>query len=172
MPSAIRKECMRSCVVCGGELTGRQRRYDSAECRKQQSRADWIHNTYGLTPAEWDTIWRHQEKRCAICKRAPRQGESFHVDHEHHRGPAGPVRGILCPYCKTRLVGRLKSAERAQALADYLLQPPATVALGRTVTAAGRPRRKRARRTSVAVAATVTGKGERDTRETPDQSNP
>lgn len=141
---------MRSCVVCGNELTGRQRRYDNGECRKQQARAAWIQATYGLTLAEWDTIWWHQNGCCAICKRPPRMGEVFHVDHEHAQGPAGPVRGILCPHCNTRLVGRLKSAERAQALADYLLSPPATAALGRTVIAPGRPRKKRTRRKGVA----------------------
>ncbi|MEU8086368.1 endonuclease domain-containing protein [Micromonospora sp. NPDC049101] len=139
---------MRSCVVCSGELTGNQRKYDSEECRKKQGRADWIANTYGITLEEWALIWAQQGECCAICKRKPRvkddgTEETFHLDHEHRIKQAGPVRGILCPYCNTRLVGRLKSAERAQALADYLHQPPAVIALGRVVIAPGRPPKKR-----------------------------
>lgn len=146
---------MRSCVVCGSQLTGNQRKYDSERCRKLQGRADWIFKTYGLTLAEWDLIWQLQGRCCAICKRAPKvkadgTEETFHLDHEHTKGPAGPVRGILCPYCNTRLVGRLKSAERAQALADYLTHPPAEKALGRVVLAPGRaPQKRRYRRKRV-----------------------
>ena len=96
-----------------------------------------------MSQADYDAILLAQGGVCGICKRAPRPGEVFHVDHEHRQGQAGPVRGILCPYCNTRLVGRLKSAEKAQAMADYLRDPPATKALGREVWAAGRPKKKR-----------------------------
>lgn len=137
---------VRLCVVCSGQLTGAQRLFDSDECRKAKARADWILKTYGLTPDEWELIWHHQGARCAVCLRSPRPGETFHLDHEHQSGQSGPVRGILCPYCNTRLVGRLKSAERAQALADYLTHPPAVSALGKTVIAPGRPRAKRRKR--------------------------
>ncbi|GAB3847402.1 hypothetical protein GCM10029963_28820 [Micromonospora andamanensis] len=138
----------RECVVCAGELSGSQRKYDKPECAKRGARAEWILKTYGITLAEWDLIWEHQGRCCAICKRKPRvkedgTEETFHLDHEHAQGQAGPVRGILCPYCNTRLVGRLKSADRAQSLADYLHTPPATVALGRVVIAPGRPRKRR-----------------------------
>ncbi|WP_372433684.1 endonuclease domain-containing protein [Micromonospora coerulea] len=144
----FRRVPVRECVVCGGELTGSQRKYDGEACRKVQGRADWIAKTYGVTLMEWQAIWLHQGEQCAICKRPPRTKadgteETFHLDHEHAKGQAGPVRGILCPYCNTRLVGRLKSAERAQALADYLHAPPATSALGRVVIAPGRPPKKR-----------------------------
>lgn len=142
----------KACVVCAGPLSGSQRLYDKPECAKRKARADWVEKTYGITLEEWDLIWKWQGECCAICKRKPRikadgSEETFHLDHEHAKGPAGPVRGILCPYCNTRLVGRLKSAERAQALADYLKNRPAVQALGREVIAPGRPRQKRRRRT-------------------------
>ncbi|MER7445011.1 endonuclease VII domain-containing protein [Micromonospora avicenniae] len=133
----------RVCVYCGGPLSGPQRKYDSEECRKAYARDEWYLRTYALTPDDWRAVWAHQGERCAICRRARKEGETFHVDHEHATGQSGPVRGILCPYCNTRLVGRLKSAERAQALADYLARPPAVEALGRVVIAPGRPRTRR-----------------------------
>ncbi|WP_353890554.1 endonuclease domain-containing protein [Micromonospora sp. WMMA1363] len=134
---------VRECVYCFGPLTGQQRRYDTDDCRKAYNKALWNLKTYGLTPKDYIAVWLFQGERCAICKRPPRSGETFHVDHEHAKGASGPVRGILCPGCNIRLVGRLKSAERAQALADYLAHPPAVAALGRVVIAPGRPRTRR-----------------------------
>lgn len=131
------------CLTCGGILTGRQRKYCSAECGKQQGRADWVLKVYGITLAEWDQIFEAQDGRCAICRRPPRAKETFHLDHEHTSGQSGRVRGILCPYCNTRLIGRLKDHTKAQAMADYLRDPPATKALGREVIAPGRPKKKR-----------------------------
>jgi len=52
----------------------------------------------------------------------------------------------LCPYDNTYVVGRLRDHKRAQALADYLRDPPARRALGRVVIAPGRKRIRRRRR--------------------------
>lgn len=134
---------MTDCVVCENILTGRQKKYCSAKCSKFQGRKTWIEKIYGITMEEWDAIWLEQGQVCAICKRAPKENETFHLDHEHRNGPSGPVRGIVCPYDNTRIIGRLKSHERAQALADYLKDPPAPRALGREVIAPGRPSRRR-----------------------------
>lgn len=145
----------RLCICgCGAGLTGRQLKYASESCKKIGNRSAWIMKTYGITLEEWDAIWKEQGEKCAICKRKPKvkpdgSTETFHLDHEHRDGPSGPVRGIVCPYDNTRIIGRLKSHERAQALADYLRDPPATRALGREVIAPGRPRvRRRVTRTS------------------------
>ncbi len=131
--------------ICGCEqiLTGRRKKYASAECSKRSGRDTWILKTYGITRDEWNLIWAEQDERCGICQRKPKNNETFHLDHEHRDGPSGPVRGICCPYCNTRLIGRLKSHERAQQLADYLRNPPSLRALGREVIAPGRPRKKR-----------------------------
>lgn len=131
------------CIVCGGLLVGRQKKYCSAGCQKQAGRAAWVEKTYGITLAEWDRILAEQGGGCGICERPPRANETFHLDHEHASGQAGPVRGILCPYCNTRLIGRLKDHTKAQKMADYLRDPPATRALGRVVVAPGRPKAKR-----------------------------
>lgn len=132
------------CVCgCGTVLVGRQRSWASEKCRKIGTRAAWIKKTYGITMEEFDLIWEEQRGVCAICKRPPRAGETFHIDHEHAEKGAGPLRGIVCPYDNTRIIGRLKSHERAQALADYLLDPPAQRALKRQVWSPGRPKKKR-----------------------------
>lgn len=132
------------CVCgCGTALKGRQRSWASEKCRKIGTRAAWILKTYGITMEEWEQIWEEQGRVCAICKRPPRKDEAFHIDHEHQEGKAGPLRGIVCAYDNTRIIGRLKSHERAQALADYLLDPPAKRALGKQVWSPGRPKKKR-----------------------------
>jgi len=127
------------CVVCGGILTGRQKKYDSAKCAKRAGREAWLIQVYGITLEEYDVILAAQEGVCAICKKAPPKEKPLHVDHEH----GGPVRGLLCGYCNTRLVGRLKDHDKAQRLADYLREPPAISALGHANVAPGRPKRKR-----------------------------
>lgn len=129
-----------NCEVCGNLLTGRQLRFCSDKCALVQRRWTWIKKVYGLTPEEYDAILAAQGDRCAICQRL--FVATPHIDHEH----GGHVRGLLCGYCNTRLVGRLKNHETAQRLADYLREPPAVTALGRAVVAPGRPRRKRGKR--------------------------
>lgn len=130
------------CIQCGGLLTGRQKKYCSSVCGKKADRASWILKIYGLTMDQWDDIWAEQDGRCGLCRRTPRANETFHLDHEHTEKGAGRCRGILCPYCNVRLVGRLKSHERAQQLADYLRDPPAVRAVGEVI-APGRPPKKR-----------------------------
>lgn len=94
---------MADCVQCGGLLTGRQKKYCSSECSKSVGRAAWVKKTYGLTMEQWDEIWEYQNRRCGVCQREPRAGETFHLDHEHTDRGAGVCRGILCPYCRETL---------------------------------------------------------------------
>jgi len=130
------------CVVCGGILTGRQKKYDKAECAKKESRRAWVLKVYGITLEQYDLILEYQDGKCAICNKPPKAGFVLHIDHEH----GGHVRGLLCGYCNTRLVGRLKNHDLAQRLADYLRNPPAEAVLGERVIAPGRPKKKRRKR--------------------------
>lgn len=132
------------CQECGTPLTGRQTKYCSEGCRKQAVRWAWILAVYGLTPEDYRAILAHQGDKCAICKKQFQPGKTPHIDHEHGKAPF--TRGILCAYCNTRLVGRLKNHQLAQWLADYLKDPPAVQALGRRVHAPGRPPKRRKRR--------------------------
>jgi hypothetical protein len=133
------------CAGCSRPLTGRQKKWCAdPECRRQAIRWAWILKVYGLTPEDYNRIYAHQDGKCAICHKRFVPGKTPHIDHEHGADPF--VRGILCAYCNTRLVGRLKSHQLAQWLADYLRDPPAVRALGRRVAAPGRPPKRRKKR--------------------------
>lgn len=134
-----------ACVQCGELLFGRQKKYCSAACQKRVGRAAWVLKTYGITLEEYDTILEFQGGHCALCPAVPSPGKPLHIDHEHRRGEGGkgPLRGLVCAFDNTRIIGRLKSHEKAQKLADYLREPPATLALGREVMCDGRKRSKR-----------------------------
>lgn len=138
--SKLERLCSCGCEVV---LTGRQRMWATEACRKIGNRDAHLRKTFNITLAEFNAILEFQGGCCAICKRKPKAGETFVVDHEHDGGPQGPVRGILCNYCNVRILGRLKSAEKARNMASYLDNPPATQALGRVVIANGRPKKKR-----------------------------
>ncbi len=128
----------RNCVICDNILVGNQKKYCKAECRKLAGRAAWLLKVYGITLEQYDEILRIQDGKCAICGTVPKGGKPLHVDHEH----GGAVRGLLCGYCNTRLVGRLKDHAKAQRLADYLRDPPAKAIVGDAI-APGRPKRTR-----------------------------
>lgn len=129
----------RLCVMCPATLTGQQRKYCGPRCRRLGERADWIRKTYGLTLDQVDKIIAYQGGKCGVCRVAFKAGEVPHIDHEH----GAHVRGVVHAYCNRRLIGRLKSPDLAQALADYLRNPPAVAALGAEIVAPGRRRSKR-----------------------------
>lgn len=134
---------MAECSGCGRELTGRQKKWCAdPECKRWALRVAWIWKVYGLTEADYADIYAFQDGKCAVCGKSFLGGKTPHIDHEH----GGHVRGIVCAYCNTRLIGRLKSHELAQRLSDYLREPPAVAALGRPVIAPGRPKTKRRKR--------------------------
>lgn len=76
-----------------------------------------------LTEEEHETILKHQNNLCAICK-SPTAG-TLNIDHDHK---SGLVRGGLCYRCNMFL-GSLTIEFLNKAL-EYLKNPPATVALG------------------------------------------
>jgi hypothetical protein len=140
----------RVCLACGNPLEGRQLKFCAdPECVTKRKRAEHLMKLYGLTVEQFDQIVEAQGGLCPITKRPlfPEEGTQLvHVDHDH---TTGIVRGVVTAYANTRLIGRLRSWETAQALADYLRDPPATRALGGPVIAPGRPKktkRKKRRR--------------------------
>jgi DNA-directed RNA polymerase subunit RPC12/RpoP len=127
---------------CTTELTGRQRKWCSEHAGTGQ-RASWLLSVYNLSLSEYNAILAHQGGVCGLCQQKFKEGKTPHVDHDHH---TGHVRGVVCAYCNTRLIVRLRSWQLAQKLADYLRDPPAIRALGAPVVAPGRPKKKRKRR--------------------------
>lgn len=131
------------CVCgCGSELIGRATKYASANCAKKAGRERHLQSTFNISQVEYDLILAEQNGRCGICKRPPKSGKSLAVDHRHLDGPAGPVTGLLCFVCNKRFLGARKE-EIIVAMYEYITNPPAERALGRTVIAPGRPKKKR-----------------------------
>jgi hypothetical protein len=55
---------------------------------------------FGLTPEAWETLFREQEYRCAICRSTETSGKDWHTDHDH---VTGKLRNILCYHCNLLL---------------------------------------------------------------------
>ena len=131
-----------TCAGCGGELTGKQRKWCSPECARDAARGARLAAVFNITPDEYDQILAYQGGVCAVCKRRPKPGKRHAVDHDHK---TGHVRGLLCYVCNKRVLGA-RSADAIVALAEYVQNPPARAALGRDVIAPGRPPTRRKRR--------------------------
>lgn len=95
--------------------------------------ADGIHlptiatlRQYGLSPAEWSAIFRAQGWVCAICRRD--NSKKWVTDHEHVAGwkkmrPTERrryVRGIICSFCNSHVVGRFVTLAKAERVVEYL----------------------------------------------------
>jgi len=74
---------------------------------------------YGMTLDDYYIMFAEQQGKCAICGKVWAVGMNrFHIDHNHK---TGKVRGILCPYCNTRLLRFLwDNKVRATGLVRYL----------------------------------------------------
>lgn len=101
----------------------------------ERRRAKYLWDAFRITPQEWDRVFEHQGRVCAICKRGLRPGAHWHTDH-HHK--TGKVRGILCSQCN-RALGKIEdprwqwSYKEVYNASFYMDNPPASDALGRDV---------------------------------------
>lgn len=82
---------------------------------------------YGLSVREWLNILESQGGVCAICERVPNSG-SWVTDHEHvakwKKMPPERrrlyVRGIICHWCNSHVVGRFVTLEKSRNATAYL----------------------------------------------------
>jgi hypothetical protein len=87
----------------------------------------WSHSLkkrYGITPADWNQMFREQGGVCAICRKefaetnqAGNHKDNAVVDHCHK---TGKVRGLLCPHCNLGLGHFMDSPKILQAALLYL----------------------------------------------------
>ena len=71
---------------------------------------------YGITPEDYEALFKTQHGLCAICKNPPKRKKLF-VDHCHG---SGRVRGLLCDTCNLFLGGAHDNIEVLQAAITYL----------------------------------------------------
>lgn len=94
----------------------------AVKARKQQAAERRNVNTYGLEPGQYETLYRYQFGKCAVCRVATGKARRLAVDHDHSDGR---VRGLLCKSCN-RIIGYARDDpswfDRAAA---YLRCPPA-----------------------------------------------
>jgi len=81
-----------------------------------------IHNTFGLTPDQYEKMFQDQDGVCAICKKeetATRLGTvvNLSVDHCHS---TGHVRGLLCDRCNKGLGHFFDDPDFLRSAADYI----------------------------------------------------
>lgn len=131
----------RRCIRCGApkkleEYPKARKRRDGQPryayclvCHANYQREQKLKNFFLLSVEEADKVFEHQGNVCAICRRPPKDGKRLALDHRHSDGL---LRGGLCSWCNRAIARFNDNIERLRAAADYLENPPATVALGRT----------------------------------------
>lgn len=132
----------KSCVVCGNDLVGQQRRFCGADCQKGEARRVRLDAIFSITPTEYDQILSEQDGKCAICRRPPKVGKRLAVDHDHQ---TGYIRGLLCFMCNKRVLGA-RSADVLIRTAAYVQDPPARRVIGDRVAPGRPPKKRRSRR--------------------------
>lgn len=97
-------------------------RKNNPELMKKQSRRLKLKFRYGLTPDEYDQMFKEQNGLCAICGKKETQCNQYgiqrlSVDHNHQNGK---VRQLLCNRCNL-LVGPMENnLELVDVVLDYL----------------------------------------------------
>lgn len=76
---------------------------------------------YGITPEQYDEMFKTQNGKCAACGREQEDGarhvDRLQVDHDHS---TGAVRGLLCSTCNRALGFLSDSPTRVEQLLTYI----------------------------------------------------
>lgn len=126
------------------------------EVRKEYARSRGLLIKYGINAREYDLILKFQGGVCFICEEPPGK-TALAVEHRHSDGL---LRGLVCWRCNKAIAYVRDDSRRAGRMADFLLTPPATIALDRRIY--GRPgrvsRRWRTKREKVERMALISAK--------------
>lgn len=105
------------CKTCRGQYTSARRR-DPGEGDKWRNNS--LRFRYGISLAEYNTMWDAQNGRCAICKRLESEigsSKRLSVDHNHE---TGRVRMLLCNGCNSLIGYADEDISRLENAAQYL----------------------------------------------------
>lgn len=104
------------CRNCGGQREDESVQH-CKKCRDAQ-KTTVLKNRYGLTPDDYDRMFKDQNGVCWICKKEETTNNgTLHVDHDDK---SGAVRGLLCGNCN-RGIGCLQhSIELLTKAIEYL----------------------------------------------------
>lgn len=99
-------------------------RYRYSYCRPCHATYQYIaalKTKYGITPEQYNEMFRKQKGVCAICLR-PSRKKRLAVDHVHLPDKKiGRIRGLLCVFCNHRFLGRgRENADWHERAAIYL----------------------------------------------------
>lgn len=114
--------------------------------KSEKARELRLKRLYGLNPGEYEKILAYQKGVCVICLKPAKEGKRLHVDHNHK---SALTRGCLCWRDNTAIAKFNDDKDRLRRAAEYIENPPATIALGREVYGrTGRITNKRKRKKS------------------------
>jgi len=115
------------CAKCGKRLpmtdfhAGKHNRDGRASyckiCAGGMSSNSSLKKRYGITIEEYDSMFKKQNNRCAICGREYTSGRRFHVDHNH---TTKEIRGILCHNCNVAIGHANEDTDILRKMIEYL----------------------------------------------------
>lgn len=123
----------RACYKCGAMVEGRTGKpgvtvCDACRSDPRKNRTDHERRRrfrrYGLTEAEYDTLFASQGERCRGCGTLEPGGKGWCIDHDH---TTMQVRAILCNRCNTTIGLTDESPEILRSLADLVTEYRAEV---------------------------------------------
>jgi len=98
--------------------------------RKEANHRAYVEKTYGVPRDFYDRLFKYQDGRCALCRRAKGISKRLANDHDHKCCP-GPVicgkclRGLCCAFCNEVLGRWGDDPEVFLRGFRYLMDPPA-----------------------------------------------
>jgi hypothetical protein len=102
----------------------RQKAYykEYAQKNRERIRGRQRLKNYGISAAEWDSLFLLQGSKCAICGATEPGGKrGWHGDHDH---ATNKFRGILCHICNVMLGHARDDSSILASAIEYLNNPP------------------------------------------------
>lgn len=105
------------CTECHRKNSTRFRK-EHPDKKHDSNRRNILKREYGITPEDYDRMFKRQGGVCAICGTPPKKGgRRLNVDHDHK---TKKVRGLLCFLCNRGLGIFRDKPDRLEKAAAYL----------------------------------------------------